>query len=105
VLEKGAKLRPEEFTGREVEMARALYEDTGGFLTAERTLTLAFGCAYGGSTAVYTGTSLLPPERILQRWNVPGISVADLEPRARKFMAENSVHLVEPDLINDNNRL
>ena len=67
VLEKGPKLRPEEFTGRELEMAQALYEDGGGFLTAERTMTLAFGCTYGGSTAVYTGTSLLPPRRVLER--------------------------------------
>src|SRR5208282_4243640 len=56
VLEKGPKLRDEEFTGREVEMATALYEDGGGFLTAEQTMTLAFGSAYGGSTVVYTGT-------------------------------------------------
>ncbi len=105
VFEKGAKLRPEEFTGREVEMAQALYENSGGFLTAERTLTLAFGCTYGGSTAVYTGTSLLPPDRILKRWNVPGITLDDLAPRARKFMAENNVHFVEDEFINDNNRL
>ncbi|HYK89498.1 MAG TPA: GMC family oxidoreductase N-terminal domain-containing protein, partial [Acidobacteriota bacterium] len=68
VLEKGAKLRDQEFTGRELEMAQALYEEGGGFLNAERTMTLAFGCTYGGSTAVYTGTSLLPPEHVLQRW-------------------------------------
>lgn len=105
VLEKGPKLRPEEFTGRELEMAQALYEDGGGFLTAERTMTLAFGCTYGGSTAVYTGTSLLPPERILRRWNVPGLTPADVEGRARKFMAENNVEFVEDRFINENNRL
>jgi choline dehydrogenase-like flavoprotein len=82
VLEKGPKLRPEEFTGRELEMVQALYEDGGGFLTAERTMTLAFGCTYGGSTAVYTGTSLLPPERILRRWNVPDLTFSDVEQRA-----------------------
>ncbi len=105
VLEKGPKLRPEEFTGREVEMAQALYEDGGGFLTAEKTMTLAFGCTYGGSTAVYTGTSLLPPERIIRHWNVPGLEFSDLATRARKFMAENNVHLVEDQFINENNRL
>jgi len=105
VLEKGPKLRDEEFTGRELEMAPALYEESGGFLTAERTMTLAFGCAYGGSTAVYTGTSLLPPERVLQRWNVPGLPFADVERRARKFMAENNVQFLEDPFINDNNRL
>ena len=105
VLEKGPKLRPEEFTGRELEMAQALYQDGGGFLTAERTMTLAFGCTYGGSTAVYTGTSLLPPRRVLERWNVPGLTFADVVERARKFMAENNVHFVEERLINENNRL
>jgi len=105
VLEKGPKLRDEEFTGREVEMAKALYEDGGGFLTAEQTMTLAFGSAYGGSTVVYTGTSLLPPERVLRRWNVPGLAFADVEQRARKYVAENNVHLLDESLLNENNRL
>jgi len=105
VLEKGPKLHDEEFTGREVEMAKALYEDGGGFLTAEQTMTLAFGSAYGGSTVVYTGTSLLPPDRVLQRWNVPGLAFADVEQRARKYVAENNVHLLEESLLNQNNRL
>jgi len=105
VLEKGPRLRDEEFTGRELEMAGALYEDGGGFLTADGTMTIAFGCAYGGSTVVYTGTSMLPPERVIRRWDVPGLTHADLDGRARKFMAENSAHLVEDGLINENNKL
>lgn len=105
VLEKGPKLRDEEFTGRELEMAQVLYGDRGGFLTAERTMTLAFGCAYGGSTAVYTGTSLVPPQRIIERWNVPQLTFTDVEQRARKFAAENNVHFLEDNLINENNRL
>jgi choline dehydrogenase-like flavoprotein len=105
VLEKGPRLRDEEFTGRELEMAGALYEDGGGFLTADGAMTIAFGCAYGGSTVVYTGTSMLPPERVIGKWNVPGLTHADLDCRARKFMGENNAHLVEDDLINENNRL
>ncbi len=105
VLEKGPRLRDDEFTGRELEMAGALYEDGGGFLTADGSMTLAAGSAYGGSTVVYTGTSMLPPERVIRRWNVPGLTHADLECRARKFMAENNVHLVEDELINENNKL
>jgi len=105
VLEKGAKLRAEEFTGRELEMAQVLYEDGGGFLNAERTMTLAFGSTYGGSTAVYTGTSLLPPEHVLQRWNVPNCTFADVKQRAQKFMTENNVHFLEEKWINENNRL
>jgi choline dehydrogenase-like flavoprotein len=105
VLEKGPKLRDEEFTGLEVEMAKALYEDGGGFLTAEQTMTLAFGSAYGGSTVVYTGTSLLPPERVFQRWSVPGLTFADVEQRSRKYVVENNVHPLEESLLNENNRL
>src|SRR5208283_1492411 len=105
VLEKGPRLRDQEFTGRELEMAGALYEDGGGFLTADGAMTIAFGCAYGGSTVVYTGTSMLPPERVLERWNVAGLTFADVEQRARKYMAENNVHLLEESLLNENNRL
>ena len=49
VLEWGAKLREEEHTGREVEMVSRLYIDSGGTLTKDRTMTLAYGRAYGGS--------------------------------------------------------
>ena len=42
-------------TGREEDMADALYEDGGGFLTADGAMTLAFGRVWGGSTVVYTG--------------------------------------------------
>ncbi len=105
VLEQGAKLADAEFTGRELDMADALYEDGGGFLTAEGTMTLAFGRAYGGSTVVYTGTSLVAPERVIRGWDVPGLAHADVARRSAKYAEQNDVHLLEPDLINDNNRL
>ena len=63
-------------------------------------MTLAFGSTYGGSTAVYTGTSLVPPEHVLQRWNVPNCTFANVEQRARKFMTENNVHFLEDKWIN-----
>ena len=105
VLEKGPKLRDNEFTGKEVEMSQALYGEGGGFLTADRTMTLAFGCAYGGSTVVYTGTSLLPPERVIQGWNVPGLDLAEITRRAAKYKEQNNVHLLPDPEINQNNRL
>ncbi len=105
VLEWGPKLRGSEFTGREAEMADRLYFDGGGFLTRAGTMTLAFGRAYGGSTVVYTGTSLALPEAVHARWNVPGLAYADLRRRSEKYLAENNVHLLEDDRINDNNRL
>jgi choline dehydrogenase-like flavoprotein len=105
VVEQGARLRDDEFTGRELEMANALYEEGGGFLTADGTMTLAFGRAYGGTTVVYTGTSLVAPERVIQRWRVPGLTFDDLERRSQKYITQNSVRVLPPELINDNNRL
>jgi choline dehydrogenase-like flavoprotein len=105
VVEQGARLRDEEFTGRELEMAHALYEDGGGFLTADGSMTLAFGRTYGGSTVVYTGTSLVAPERVIHAWNVPGLEHADLVERSARYMEQNHVHHLAPELLNENNRL
>ena len=105
VLEWGPKLREEEFTGRELEMARRLYVDAGGFLTEDSGLSLAFARAYGGSTVVYTGTSIATPKEAVARWGVSGLVHDDLDRRCRKYMAENNVHLLEDDKINANNQL
>jgi choline dehydrogenase-like flavoprotein len=105
LLEQGARLSDDEFTGRELDMSDALYEDAGGFLTADGTMTLAFGRVYGGSTVVYTGTSLVAPPRVIARWNVPGLDHGDLEQRSRHYMAENNVHYLPDEELNDNNRL
>ncbi len=105
VLEWGPKLADDAYTGREVEMARQLYFDSGGVLTRDRTLTMAYGRAYGGSTVVYTGTSLTMPERVVERWDVPGLGYDDLHRRSTKYLEENNVHLLDESELNDNNRL
>ena len=105
VLEWGARLDEDEYTGRELEMAGKLYFDSGGMLTRDRTMTLAMGRAYGGSTVVYTGTSLVVPLEVVRRWEVPGLTGDDLQRRSRKYLQENNVHLLSEDELNDNNRL
>lgn len=105
VFEQGPRFLDRDFTGRELEMAAALYADEGGFLTADGAMTLAFAQGYGGSTLVYTGTSLIAPERVIQGWNLPGLDHGDIARRSRKYMADNGVHLLPPGLLNDNNRL
>ncbi|MGH7555263.1 MAG: GMC family oxidoreductase N-terminal domain-containing protein [Longimicrobiales bacterium] len=105
VLEQGPRLRDEEFTGRELEMAAALYADGGGFLTSDGAMTLAFGRAYGGSTVVYTGTSLIAPERVIRQWDVPGLAHDDIAERSRRFMVANNVHDLPREQLNENNRL
>jgi choline dehydrogenase-like flavoprotein len=67
VLEWGARLKDEEFTGREVDMASKLFFDSGGTFTKDRAMTLAYGRAYGGSTVIYTGTSLTMPEDVVMQ--------------------------------------
>jgi choline dehydrogenase-like flavoprotein len=105
VLERGPRFADADFTGRELEMASVLYADEGGFLTADGTMTLAFARGYGGSTLVYTGTSLTAPERVIRAWNVPGLEPDDLVARSRKYAGQNNVHLLPPERLNDNNRL
>jgi choline dehydrogenase-like flavoprotein len=105
VLERGPRFLERDFTGRELDMAPALYADEGGFLTADGTMTLAFVRGYGGSTIVYTGTSLVAPRRVIEGWQVPGLDHADVERRSRKYMEENGVHLLPPVLVNENNNL
>ncbi len=105
VLEQGPQLERHEYSGREIEMAGALYQDSGGFLTADGTMTLAFGRAYGGSTVVYTGTSLVAPERVIRGWDVPGLDHADVARRSERFKEANGVHLLGEGELNDNNRL
>lgn len=105
VLEQGPRLDDHEFTGREIDMADALYEDGGGFLTADGTMTLAFGRAYGGSTVVYTGTSLVAPERVIRAWDVPGLTHQDIARRSKIIMEENGVHLLSDEDLNENNKL
>ena len=105
VLEQGPRLGEADFTGREIDMADLLYRDGGGFLTADGTMTLAFAETYGGSTVVYTGTSLVAPARVIRHWNVPGLDHADIARRSATYAGENNVHLLPPEEINENNRL
>ncbi len=105
VLEWGPKLREDEYTGRELEMAQRLYFDDGGFFNSDRTMTMAFARAYGGSTVVYTGTSLMVPREPVERWAVPGLDWEDIRRRSMQVLRDNNVHLLEDDRLNDNNTL
>ena len=54
---------------------------------------------------VYTGTSLVAPQRVIHDWNVPDLAWSDLAERSAKYSAQNNVHLLDSEFINDNNRL
>ncbi|OGQ08552.1 MAG: hypothetical protein A3G32_00125 [Deltaproteobacteria bacterium RIFCSPLOWO2_12_FULL_40_28] len=105
LLEWGGSFEKKHNTRNEIEMATRYYFEHGGLQTKQNDLTLAFAKAVGGTTTVYTGTSLKASASVLNRWAVPGIDLDDLNPRYEKYIQENGVHLNSPEEINENNQL
>lgn len=105
LLEWGGHFERQDNTRNEIEMAGKYYFDGGGFQNTAGDMTFAFAKAVGGTTTVYTGTSLVAPKDVFERWNVPGIDLDDLTARYQKYIRENNVHLNSAEEINDNNRL
>jgi choline dehydrogenase-like flavoprotein len=105
LLEKGPRHDTRTFDGQELAMATRLYASGGAMPVADHTVTLAMTEGLGGSTLVYTGTSVLPSQRVIDGWHLPGVEHADLSARAERFKLENGVHLVPDDELNDNNQL
>jgi long-chain-alcohol oxidase len=105
VLEWGPHFKDDEFTGRELEMAEKLFFDSGAIANRDQTLTVACAKGYGGSTLAYTGTSIEIPQRSLDRWAIPGLSLTDLSPRMKRYKAQNNVHELPNEDINENNQL
>lgn len=105
LLEWGGFFEKSHNTRAEILMAERYYFEQGGWQTSTQDMTLALARAVGGTTTVYTGTSIVPDDAVFTRWNVPGISLADLGPRYDKYKKENGVHLNPPHEINENNRI
>lgn len=105
LIEWGGHFEKKDNTRHEIEMAQKYYFDFGGFQTTSQDLTLAFAKAVGGSTTVYTGTSLTAPREVFDRWNVPGLDLEDMAPRYKKYILENNVHLNPESELNQNNTL
>ena len=105
MLEKGGRIDPKQLTGAELESAAVHYAQGGAHPTEDRTVTLAYAEGLGGSTLVYTGTSMTPPERVIQGWNLPGLDYADLVRRTEKFAKQNGAEFIPDALINENNQL
>ena len=105
VLEWGPHFNDDEFTGRELEMAEKLFFGSGAIGNRDQTLTVACARGYGGSTLAYTGTSIEIPQRSLDHWDVPGLSLADLAPRMKRYKQQNNVHELPDEDINENNQL
>ena len=105
LLELGPRFSRADNTREELPMAQQYYFNNGGFQTATQDMTLAFAKGVGGSTNVYTGVTFKIPETAISKWNVPGITLSDLDPRMDKYIKENNVHFEKEENINKNNRL
>ena len=105
LLEKGARIDPKQLTGAEIDSAALHYAQGGAHPTEDRTVTLAYAEGLGGSTLVYTGTSMTPPERVIAGWKLPGLSYSDVVTRTAKYAVQNGAGFIPDDLINENNRL
>jgi long-chain-alcohol oxidase len=105
LLEWGDQFHEEDNNRREVEMAGKYYFDYGGVQNIQKDMTFAYAKAVGGSTTVYTGTSLTAPDNVFKKWNVPGLTLSDMTPRYQKYIADNNVHKIAHEDLNDNNLL
>ena len=103
LLEWGGRFQAADNNRNELEMAEKYYFGNGAFQTRSMDLTLAFARAVGGSTTVYTGTSIKAPRSVLEAWAVPGVTAEDLAPRFAKFIEQNHVHLNPREDLNENN--
>jgi len=105
LLELGPQHIAKDNNREELAMAQRYYFSGGGFQTTTQDMTLAFAKGVGGSTNVYTGVTFKLPESAVKKWNVPGITLDDLNPRMDKYLQENGAHYENENNINQNNKL
>ncbi|MBI2339549.1 MAG: GMC family oxidoreductase [Deltaproteobacteria bacterium] len=103
LLESGPYATREYFDQTEENMTR-LYWDRGGTQTKDGAMTIAQGRCVGGSTTFFTGTTFRIPQHVLDKWNIPDLALADLNPRYQRIEEELSVHELTDEYINANNR-
>ena len=69
IVEEGELHTREEFNGNTIAMQRLMYRDFGGVLSLGNVpVLIPIGRAVGGTTVINSGTSLPPPEKVLDGW-------------------------------------
>jgi hypothetical protein len=101
MLEEGALVTRERFTGRGLDMQRLLWRDGG--LTASVgnvVIPIPVGRAVGGTTLINSGTCLRPPARVFERFRrehgLAELDAAELDPRFDALEAILGVTAPEP---------
>jgi len=104
LLESGPHVTKDYFDQTEDNMTH-LYWNRGATQNKEGSMTFAQGRCVGGSTTFFTGTTFRMPEKVLNGWNVPDLSIDDLNKRFYSLEKELSVHELTDDYINANNQV
>ncbi|KPA10442.1 GMC family oxidoreductase [Candidatus Magnetomorum sp. HK-1] len=104
ILEQGPHYPHSYYTQREIEMMR-LFRFNGAWPVTSGEITIAAGQGVGGSTLMYTGVSFRLPASVVHEWNVPGLTIEDLNPRFERI--EKDINVITPSekITNENNQL
>ena len=109
VVEEGGHYTKANFHMREDEAFPMLYQEAGTRTTKDLNFTILQGRAVGGSTVVNWTTSFRTPEPVYEYWKrhhgVGELSYADLVPHWDEIEKRLSVHQVDYEDTNRNNRL
>ena len=104
VLEDGEYLRPDDFTGREVEMIPRLFWDSGLRATRDQSIVIYQGRGVGGSTVHNLCYSVRPPKPIIDWWRrlsgIDSLTYEALEPSILRVEENLRVKQILPAEVN-----
>ncbi|MFH2006933.1 MAG: GMC family oxidoreductase [bacterium] len=94
IVEEGEFHTRERFNGNTIAMQRLMYRDFGGVLSVGNVpVVIPIGRAVGGTTVINSGTSLPPPDAVLQGW-VDDFGLVQLGPdRLRPYVDKTLEYL------------
>ncbi len=108
VLESGPYRTKENFNQREIDMT-ALYYNRGAVVSKNLQVGVSAANTLGGSSAVYTGVSFRPPEKVIQNWRTEFgmhfLTSTYVNESLDEIEKELSVHELPVSRDNDNNKL
>jgi choline dehydrogenase-like flavoprotein len=74
LLEEGPLFTRADFTGRAVDMVKAMYRDAGATIALGNTaIPIPIGRGVGGTTLINAGTCFRVPDRVLTTWRAEGL--------------------------------
>jgi len=101
MLEEGGYHTRDAFNGRSVDMVTKLYRNRGAtFAVGNTVIPIPLGRSVGGTTTINSGTSLRPPDWVLERWagelGLPELAKDRMEPYFERVERELQVARATP---------